>query len=118
MGVEIDEAAFKRDSDVRKLAHALRSDPASPCAGVKPKFKPHREGRDIFGEEWPEIPTQEYLDCFRAYMSSTSYVPVQTTTPMPEPKWTFLEEVLWGEGIPTWVWVAGALGLGLYLGRK
>jgi hypothetical protein len=52
-------------------------------------------------------------------VAETSYdSEVGVTTPMPEPKWTFLEEVLWGEGIPTWVWVAGGLGLGLYLGRK
>jgi hypothetical protein len=35
-----------------------------------------------------------------------------------EPKWTFLEEVLWGEGIPTWVWVAVGAAATLFLTRR
>jgi hypothetical protein len=54
----------------------------------------------------------------RPFGTAPPYIPVQTTTPMPEPKWTFLEEVLWGEGIPTWVWIAVGAGAALFLTRR
>ena len=77
-----------------------------------------RDPGDRFGTLPPKLVEEPMVTPIRKGPRPVEETPVQTTTSMPEPKWTFLEEVLWGEGIPTWVWIAGALGLGLYLGRK
>lgn len=103
------QVMFPRPPDPRKVAKAVearrlemdgRHHP-DPCSAIPRTINNCPPGaRCAVGPS----PNPEYRACIEAVAEAE--------------KPTFLEKVLWGEGIPTWVWVAGGLGLGLYLGRK